>query len=214
MYTLYYSPFTCAMAPHIVLEEIGQPYRTELAPFALDSKTESITNAEYLAINPKGRVPALRIENRILTEAPAILMYLARSHPEAGLLPSDPEAEARCYEWLAWLSTSVHTMALGQLVRPQRFVHHARDFPAVVAKGQENVLAAWAFIEQQLQGRDWAIPEQYSVADAYLLFFYLVAQRSGPPMQERYPAWSRVAENAMARTTVRNVIQQETMTAA
>src|SRR5579864_9814930 len=90
MYHLYFSPGACSVAPHIVLEEIGQPYTTELVRVDISSKAENITQADYLKINPKGRVPALKIGDHILTEAPAILTYLARKHPEADLLPRDP----------------------------------------------------------------------------------------------------------------------------
>lgn len=209
MYTLFYSPGASSMAPHIVLEELGVPYRAERIPLDLQSTADGITSPEFLAVNPKGRVPALKIEDRVLTEAMAILVYLARRHPEARLLPADPEAEARCFEWMSWLATTIHAIAFGQVLRPQRFVLDPKDHPAVVAKGRQNVRAGFAYVEQQLAGRSWAVGEQYTVADAYLLFYFLAAKRSGLPMHETYRAWARIAERTMARPAVKRVLERE-----
>src|SRR5918998_658321 len=98
VYNLYYSPGACSLAPHVLLEEIGEPYDLELVSVA-HGETQT---PEYRAINPKGRVPTLRMvagrgggAEGVLTEAPAILAYLARTHPEGGLWPSDAAGEAR-----------------------------------------------------------------------------------------------------------------------
>src|SRR5436190_18008320 len=89
---LYYSPGSCSLAPHIVLNEVGQPF--ELRKFATAERANY--SAEYLAINPKGRIPALLIDGFVLTEAPAILAYVGRRFPGAGLYPrSLSEDEAR-----------------------------------------------------------------------------------------------------------------------
>lgn len=211
MQILYWSPGASSIAPHVVLEEIGQPYLLEKVTIDQKGTAENLTSPEYLKINPKGRVPVLTIDDRILTEAPAIMTFLARRHPEARLLPEDLEGEARCFEWMNWLSTAVHAVAFGQIVRPQRFVAKAADYPGVIAKGRQNMAAAFAFIEQQLQGRDWAVSDQYSIVDAYLLFFYLGAKRAGHPMNELYRAWSQVTEHALVRPAVRRVLEQEGM---
>ena len=209
MQTLYWAPGASSIAPHVVLEEVGQPYRLEEVFIDQKGTAEILTRPEYLKVNPKGRVPVLTIGDRVLTEAPAIMTFLARRHPTSNLLPKDTEAEARCFEWMNWLSTAVHAVAFGQIVRPQRFVLDAKDYPAVITRGRQNLGKAFAFIEEQLQGRDWAVPGQFTIADAYLLFFYLGSKRAGLPMQERYPAWSQVTERALARPAVRRVLEQE-----
>jgi len=209
MYHLYFSPGACSVAPHIVLEEIGRPYTTELRRVDLASKAEHITDPAYLKINPKGRVPALRTTDGVLTEAPAILLYLAHKHPEAGLLPSNAEAEARCCEWMAWASTAIHAVAFGQIIRPQRFVGDAKDYPAVIAKGRQNLAEAFALVERQLQGRDWAVPGGYTIADPYLLFYYRAAKIAGVPMEQRFPLWTALSERVMARPAVERVLKRE-----
>jgi glutathione S-transferase len=210
--TLYYSPGACSLAPHIVLEELGARYALELVS-ARDGSTQA---PAYRAINPKARVPALRgVAGRsggadeVLTEAPAILLYLARAHPGAGLLPADPAAEARCLEWLNFLSSTVHGMSYGQIWRPQRFVADARDFPAVTAQGRRNVEEQYAYIEAVLaDGRDWAVPQGYSIADPFLLVFYHWGGRIELDMR-RYPAWRRVTQRMLARPAVRRALAQE-----
>ena len=84
MFKLYYAPGTCALASHIALEEAGAAYTAE----RLDFKNNQQTSPQYLAINPKGRVPALVTDRGILTETPAILAYIAQSFPQAKLVPS------------------------------------------------------------------------------------------------------------------------------
>src|SRR5215831_19359681 len=82
---LYYAPHTCALASHIALEEAGADYTTE----RLDFRAEAQRKPEYLAINPKGRVPALVTPRGILTETPALLIYIAQTFPQASLAPLD-----------------------------------------------------------------------------------------------------------------------------
>ena len=85
MYKLYYAPGTCALASHIALEEAGADYEAE----RLDFKANQQQSKEYLAINPKGRVPSLVTDRGIITETPAILAYIAQTFPKAKLAPLD-----------------------------------------------------------------------------------------------------------------------------
>jgi glutathione S-transferase len=216
-YRLYYSPGTCSLAPHIVLEEIGKPYELRLISASGPREGEMTSTPEWKAINPKGRVPAsLGVAGRIagadnlLTEVHAILIYLARTHPSAGLLPADPAAEARCIEWMNWLSGNLHTMAFAQIWRPQRFTSEEEGEPAVRAKGRENILDHYAYIERLLgDGREWAIPKQYTVVDAYLIVFYYWGQRIKLDMPTLYPAWTRLTKRLLARPAVQRALQNE-----
>jgi glutathione S-transferase len=215
MYRLFYSPGACSLAPHIVLEEIGVPYDLDLRSTMGAAGTSA---PDYLAINPKGRVPALfgvpgrsGGANGLLTEASAILVYLARAHPDhVALLPGGPAGEARCIEWLNWLSESVHGMSFAQLWRPQRFVSDPALFPAVVAKGRENLAEQYRYIESILaDGRAWALPDGYSVADAFLLVFWRWGARIGFDMAGQFPAWTLLSAQTVARAAVRRAIEQE-----
>src|SRR6202167_5726355 len=100
---LYYAPGACSLAPHIALEEAGA--RVELSRVDLGANQQNST--EFFRVNPKARVPALADGDWVLTEAPAILRYIAARYPAAGLWPWDPREEARCVEWLGWISSTI-----------------------------------------------------------------------------------------------------------
>jgi glutathione S-transferase len=200
---LYYSPGACSMAAHIVLEEIGEPYDLELVSSRGQIGGEGTTSPAWIAQNPKGRVPALsgvpgRIggSDNLLTELHAILFYLARTHPEARLLPTDPAGEARAIEWMNWLASNVHAMAYGQIWRASRFVADERDFAVVQAKGQQNLREQYA----------------YTVVDPYLLVFYQWGGRVGLDMKDNYPAWRGLTNRTSQRRAVQRVLADEKIT--
>lgn len=206
-YRLFYSPGACSMAPHIVLEEIGCAFELTLISSRGERQGEMTATDEWRAINPKGRIPALLDvpgdiggAPSLLTEAPAIMFYLAALHPDAQLLPGDPAAVARCLEWMNWLSGHVHAMSYGQIWRAQRFSDDEAHFEAIAARGRRNLLEHNAYIERVLDdGREWSIPQGYSIVDPYLLVFFRWGQRIGLPMRAEYPAWSRLSDRLLRR---------------
>src|ERR1044072_3708593 len=99
MLTLYFAPGASSMAVHIALHEIGVPFETRPMSF----KNNDMRAAKFLALNPEGKVPVLLIDGRPLSEVAAILFYLAKRFPDAGLLPrNDPEAEAQAISWMSF----------------------------------------------------------------------------------------------------------------
>ncbi|WP_420992323.1 glutathione S-transferase family protein [Cupriavidus sp. 30B13] len=207
-YRLYYSPGACSLAVHIALEETGAPFELE----QISVRRQDNHGAHYLAINPKARVPALAIpgEARVLTETPAILTYLARRHPQAGLLPpDDPLREARCQEWLAWLVGWVHGVGYGEFWRPGRFLGDASVHGAITAHGRTIIEAANAIIEAALgDGRAWAEPHGYSVVDPFLLVLYRWGHAIGLDM-DRHAAWGAHASRVLARQATRRALESE-----
>ena len=166
---------------------------------------------DFLMKNPEGHVPVLELpDRRYLSESNAILVYLARTNPAAGLLPSNPAAEARCIEWMNWLASNVHAMSYGQIWRPRRFIDDERQFPALKAKGEQSVREQYAYIESLLaDGREWAVPGGYTVVDPYLLVFYRWGQRIGLDMKNAYPAWTHLTERVVARSAVQRALAKE-----
>ena len=144
---LYYAPTACSIAPHIALEEIGVPFEARRIDLAKGEQT-SLT---FLRVNPLGRVPAMIINGAAVTELPALLTYIASLKPEAGLVPpAGTLAFARCFEWLGYLSSSLH-VAYAQFRRPGRFV--AEGSPAwdeVSDAGRLNTIAAYREVERRL----------------------------------------------------------------
>jgi glutathione S-transferase len=203
--TLYYSRGACSLAVHIVLEEIGAAY--SLAHVSVSGGATQ--SPEFLSVNPKGRVPVLDIGGFVLTEAPAILLYLSLSHPEKALVSKDPESMARCVEWLNWLSSAVHAVGFGELWRPQRFIADPSLFEQISAKGRQNVADAYSLIESKLQDRSWAVGDAFSCVDPFLLVFYMWGNRIGMSMRTLYPAWTVHTESTYARPAVRAALSQE-----
>ena len=116
---LYYSPGACSLSPHIVAMEAGVP----LALAKVNLKTKEIDGGgDYLAVNPKGYVPALEIEpGVVLTEGPAIVQYVADMNPGSGLAPKAGTLErARLQEWLNFISTELHKTSARCSIRPRR----------------------------------------------------------------------------------------------
>lgn len=203
--SLYYSPGACSFAPHVVLREIGLEF--DLRKFSTADRSNY--SPEYLAVNPKGRIPALLIDGFTLTENPAILAYLGRRHPEAGLYPSTAaEDEARCLEWLAWSSNTVH-VAFAQILRPERFVPSEDAYPPVQASGHLNFQRCLAEIEAHLTRSSFAVGSQFTVVDPFWLVFYRWGIRQGYEIKRLYPAYTRYAEVLSQRPSVMAALSVE-----
>lgn len=156
---LYYSPGACSLSPHIVLREAGLPF--ELEQVDLKAK-QTKSGADFRAINPKGYVPALQLDDgQVLTEGPAIVQYLADRKPEAKLapLPAAPE-RYRLQEWLNYITSELHK-GLGSLF-------NAAMPDAWKAVVKENLAARFAFVTKSLEGKTYLTGETFTVADAYL----------------------------------------------
>src|SRR5229473_1734773 len=134
MLTLYYSPGACSMASHIGAEESGAPYEPKQILIAKGEQKAP----DYLKINPRGKVPALKLDDgAVVTENTAILSYLAKRFPEKNLLPKEPGAEARCLSMMAWLSNTVHP-AFTHIFRPGNFSEDAAAQDSIKAMGKKT----------------------------------------------------------------------------
>ena len=164
MLTFYYATNTCALASHIALEEAGDAYETRWVDFGAAEQTKP----EYLALNPKGRVPALVTERGVLTETPAILAYIAQSYPEARLAPlDDPFAFAELQAFMSYLCSTVH-VAHAHRARGYRWADDPTALAAMKKKVPETVGACFDLIERKMFKGPWAMGDAYTVADPYL----------------------------------------------
>ena len=203
MLTLYFSPGACSTASHIGLEETGAPY--EEKPTLL-AKGEHKTDA-YLKVNPRGKVPALDVDGKILTENTAILSYLAQRFPEKKLMPEDPLEKARCISTMAWFSNTVHP-SYTHYLRPERFAEAEVAHATVKETAKKTFMTNCGEIDAMLKGKDWIMGSHYTVADPYALVFYGWGLRAGFPMNElaAYTAWK---ERMLKRPAVRKVLESE-----
>lgn len=204
MLTLYYSPGSCSLVSHIALEEAGAQF--ELACFPTAER--ATFRPEFLAINPRARVPVLSTGTATITENIAILGHIARLHPEAGLLPDDDlERLARCYELLSLFAGGVH-IAFAQIWRPERFLEGEACAAELEAGGRAKVLKWFDEIEELLARSDYIDGRGYTLVDGYPLVFFRWGVRLGFDMS-LYPGWNRHTAMMLSRPTVQRVMARE-----
>lgn len=164
MFTLYYAPGTCALASHIVLEEVGAQYEAVFVDFRKNDQRKP----EYIAINPKGRVPALVTEQGVLTETPALLVYLAQIFPQAGLAPLDDAfGMARIQAFNSYLCSTVH-VAHSHRMRGYRWADEESAIESMRRKVPHSVGECFELIENELFTGPWVMGERYTICDPYL----------------------------------------------
>ena len=164
MLTLHYAPNTCALASHIALEQAGAAYKTVRVDFSRSEQRSS----EYLRLNPKGRVPALVTDSGVLTETPAILMFVCQRYPGAGLAPLDDVfALARMNAFNSYLCSTVH-VAHAHRMRGHRWTDDPSAIEAMKKYVPQSVGECFELIEQEFFQGPWVMGEHYTVSDIYL----------------------------------------------
>ena len=203
---LYYAPGACSLASHIALEEVGVPYQTQPLNLAEGDQRKP----EYLKINPRGRVPALVVDDQILTENVGIMTYLAGGHPKAGIWPKQTWDQAKIVSSMAWLSNSVHP-TYGHLIRASRYADDSAAQEAIKAKARQMYGDYLKEIDALLAGKKWSIAGQYTVIDGYLLVFYRWGNRNQFPVKQ-LRNYTALMERVMARPAVKKVMADEGIT--
>jgi glutathione S-transferase len=156
---LYYAPGACSLSPHIVAHEAG----IDLELVRVDTKTKTVEQeGDFWAINPKGYVPALELDNgEILTEGPAIVQYLADRKPDAGLAPANgTRARYRLQEMLSYITSEIH--------KTYSPLFNSKIPAEVRVERTEYLKKRYAFIDRHLGDRDYLVGDRFTAADAYL----------------------------------------------
>jgi len=201
---LYFSPGTCSLVPLIALEETGAPFETSLLKFAIGEHK----SAEYLQVNPKGKVPTLVVDGRPLTENVAIASFLVRSFPQSQLLPMGTSAwsEAEAFVDLAWCASTVHPIVT-RIVLPQLFCDLPAGIERVWTLAIEAMRANFDLIERRLEGRSWFLGD-WSIVDAYL--FWIWGQTAvGGFDGSSYRHYANHAARMGARPSVQRALRRE-----
>jgi glutathione S-transferase len=156
---LYYSPGACSLSPHIALREAGLPF--DLQKVDLKSK-QMDGGGDFTAVSAKGYVPALILDDgQMLTEGPAIVQYIADRKPESGLAPKAGTLERyRLMEWLNFISAELHK-TFAPLFHPEVAAEWRQA-------SRDRIAQRLDFIEKHLQGKDYLMGKQFTVADGYL----------------------------------------------
>lgn len=166
MTKLFYSPGACSLGIHVLLEEIGKPY--ELSAVSL--KDGAQFKPAFTSVNPKSKVPTLaRDDGSVLTEFPAIALWLARTNPQAKLVPEDAESQARMMEALEYIVSTIHMQGFSRLFGPGKYAPSEADHPAVLERGREIASKGLELIAKALGSKDYVVG-QFSIADAALFY--------------------------------------------
>ena len=196
---LYFSPFACSLATHIAAREAGLPL--DLAAVTLSTK-RTAAGEDFLAVSPKGQVPTLRLDDgSILTENQAVLQFVADSAPAAGLLPAPGSRDRyRVLEWLNYVGTELHKGCYATMFTP--------DSPQEAKAWARGALdKKLAYVGKQLEGRVFVVGDRFSIADAYLAWALMLAQRVGATLA---PAAAAYLEGIQKRPAVQAAIAAET----
>jgi glutathione S-transferase len=184
MFTFYFAPGASSFAVHIALHEIGVSF--DAKPMSFNSN--DMRAPGYLAINPEGKVPTLVVDGRPLTEVAAILYYLAKRFPEAGLLPRDDlEADAQALSWMSFIASTLH---------PAR------------ARGLDYAKEVYGVADRRLGG-GWALGERYSIADIHLFRLYWRLFNSLRPAAGTFANLDAHYARMMTRSAVQRTIEVE-----
>lgn len=205
MLKLFYAVGSCSLASHIALEEAGADYEA----VAMSTKLGDQRKPEYLAINPKGRVPALVTDRGVLTETPAILAFVAQAYPAAKLAPlDDPYAFARAQAFNSYLCSTVH-VAHAHKHRGYRWADDPAALAEMTRKVPEVEAACYRLIENDMLVGPWVLGETYSICDPYL--FTLAGWLEGDGVDiGRFPKVAAHSARMLARAAVRKVLAEET----
>lgn len=190
---LYFSPGACSLSPHIVLHEAGLEFSID----QVNLKTkETVTGADYRAVNPKGSVPALQLKDgTVLTEGPAIVQYIADQAPQSQLAPAAGTLQRyQLMEMLNYISSEVHK-SFSPLFNPA-----ATD--DMKAHSRTTLAQRFGYLAKVLEGRDYLLGSQFSVADAYL---FTVLSWAG---YVKIDLGSPVLEAYLARVGARPAVQK------
>lgn len=161
---LFYSPGACSLGIHVLLEEIGKSYETEQVDLRTPVAERGLSQA-----NPKSKVPTLqRDDGSVLTEFPAIAFWLARSNPQAELIPHDVEGQTRVLEATDYCVATLHMQGFSRMFGARRAATPAEQ-EAMTAQGREIATRALNQLNAQLDGRTW-LAGAYSFADMALFY--------------------------------------------
>ncbi|KAL0944697.1 glutathione s-transferase [Colletotrichum truncatum] len=226
--TLYRVNGSCALVPHCILTQYAIPFHGVPMEPTPDSSfgsryratDGSLSHEEYLRINPTGYVPCIVVQpdhndgddgasGTAIGEMPAVLTYIASLLPEKNLLGRTDAQRAKAYEWLCWLSGTLHSLGFAAFWRPERFVVGEEAKKEVSVRGREVIDKCYARIEAALNGREFAVGEGLTVVDFNLYVFWRWGRLIDVDMERHYPSYGRLMRVVEGLEGVRKAVQVE-----
>lgn len=206
MIELHYYPSNASMAPHMLLEELGVPFRLQ----RVEREQGAHKSPSYLKLNPNGLIPVLVDGDLVLYESAAILLHLADTHPQAGLAPALGSAErAHLYKWLMWLTNTLQP-ALIAYFYPERWVKAGNTEGAaeVQALAEARVGTLLDLLATELERGPWLLGEHYTLLDPFAFMLCRWTRGFAQPAKAR-PALARYLARVAARPAVQRAIATE-----
>lgn len=210
---LYRTNGACSLAPHIILNELGLPFKSVVqgsSPKSSIPPTFAIDMDDYRkTIHPQGYVPALQVDDVIITENAAVMFYLARQKPERKLDGSSALEQAQVISWMSFLAGFLQGQAWTPHWVPSRFTtsEDAKEQERISNKAKVKVDFGYELIEQRLKGL-FAVGEADTIVDFYLIVFYNWGQNYGVDMS-RYPKLGALIARMEQKQSVRDTIKAE-----
>lgn len=201
MLRFFYSGGSSALAAHILLEEVGASYE----PIEVSIPKGEHLAPGFLRCNPKGRIPVLETPDGIISENPAILEYIATTHPDAGTLPDGPFEQARARSLAAYLCATVH-VAFAHKRRGQRWADHAASLKDLQNKAPQNLRDCASLLEQEYAFGPWVLGPTYSFCDPYLFLMGHWLSTAGISIED-YPRLAAHRGAMRARPATERVLQ-------
>ncbi|HKU71797.1 MAG TPA: glutathione S-transferase family protein [Burkholderiales bacterium] len=164
--TLYFAPMTCALVPFITLTEAGADF--EVA--AINTRKGGNRTPEFLALNPKHKVPVLVIDGEPLTENIALQIWIHRQYPQARLLPAEPKEEIRAISLMGFFGSGIHPH-LTPNARPENYCDLPGSEEAVKRVGNTLLFEDLDLVEGKLAGREWFF-DHFTACDAYFFWCF------------------------------------------
>ncbi|KAF2239370.1 glutathione S-transferase [Viridothelium virens] len=210
--TLYRVNNACSLAPHILLRELQisfTPIRLVFGPDGLYAADGSLSSADYNKVNQNSQVPTLVVDGSVVTELPAILTCIADMAPDRKLLGTTPMEKVRVYEWMNWLSGTMHGWAWGSVLRPARFVGDAEEmYETVRETGRKKIKACYERVESKMDGK-FAVGDRLTAVDFYLYVFWRWGSKHEFKVNEKYPKWRNVMMQVEKMDSVRKALEEE-----
>ena len=201
--SLYMSPGTCSIIPQILLHRAGISY----APIAIPIKS---LGPNFSATNPKGQVPVLVLDGENITENPAIAHAISHLSPNANIFGSSPMELVRVCEWMNFLSGSIHAQAWGAWIRPVRFTDEPDGEAGVKRQALKKLRERFAMVESKLPTSGWAVGEEFTAVDAYLLpLSQWASKRAGIAIETEYPKLTALVRRVEAVDAVKQALAEE-----
>ena len=204
MLTLYYYPGNASLLPHMMLREMGVPFELRL----VDRSQNAQKSAEYLKLNPSGRIPVLVDGDLVLFEAAAIVLHLVDKYPDSGLAPPiGAKDRSDFYRWIIHL-TNTPQVEFRAWFYPHEHVMDEAAAPSVKQAAEQRLYRMFDVISEQLGDRTWLVGDRFSAADLFL--FMLMRWSRGMPRPARtIPNLNALAERVAARPSVQEAFAEE-----